>query len=341
MIELIHTFYAAADAYITNLTPTANNGKTGTMYTGLDPYSGSIYRNLLRFDLSMLEPNITIQKAVLRLYLSTRYQAGAPQQLDIYRLTDAFEETAVTWDNAPRSILTPDYTLVDDNNPNGYIDITMTDLVKDWYITPADNYGIMLQTTELANSLLAFRTREYAESAMWPMLIIEYSLTRTVIYASPVIGDFSYLSTSFVLEGHALETAYTITYDSSAPTAGLAIVEQSQDDDTWAQSTSISLDPGETRTMNVSTPMVYERLSFVNAASAAMTNTVGSTIDVNTNIDNSNETALRYESSNTLLPIDPDTGVMTLAVADTTTIIITAKRLDNFNYFSFEVTAAP
>ena len=90
-----------ADAVVRQATPTTALG-TGTTFE-VSSASAANRRAYLKFDLTGCSPSIpsnaTIRAATLRLYASA--VPAACRTLDIFRVTSAFTESTITWNNQP------------------------------------------------------------------------------------------------------------------------------------------------------------------------------------------------------------------------------------------------
>jgi len=98
------TTAVVADAEVRQSTPTSNFGTTAALtLTSSGSANGRAY---IRFDLVACSPAIpasaTIRLATLRLYLSAA--SAACRTLDIFRVTTAWTETGLTWNNQPFGI---------------------------------------------------------------------------------------------------------------------------------------------------------------------------------------------------------------------------------------------
>jgi len=88
------TFPASEDTYIKNTRPMTNYGQDTTLQADMEP---SIKRALIRFSVTGLPSNATIQSATLRLYVvDESNQSGS-----IQRVNGPWSENTTTWNNAP------------------------------------------------------------------------------------------------------------------------------------------------------------------------------------------------------------------------------------------------
>ncbi|TMG02044.1 MAG: DNRLRE domain-containing protein [Chloroflexi bacterium] len=88
------TFPAAEDTYVKNTNATTNYGQDTTLQADMEP---SIKRALIRFSVTGIPSNATIQSATLRLFVvDESNQSGSVQ-----RVNGSWSENTTTWNNAP------------------------------------------------------------------------------------------------------------------------------------------------------------------------------------------------------------------------------------------------
>ncbi|MHC5061443.1 MAG: DNRLRE domain-containing protein [Planctomycetota bacterium] len=91
------------DTYADSGNPDTNYGSSGSLSSG---YNGSaIYRTFLKFDLSGIPPGNVITSATLR--LDNNFISIPAPELDVYRVSDRWEESTVTWNDQPVNAYTP------------------------------------------------------------------------------------------------------------------------------------------------------------------------------------------------------------------------------------------
>lgn len=180
----------AADTFINNTGGNHGNLTYLSVYNG----SGVLTRTLIRFDLSPLGTNRVITNATLKLFAAPNWAFGNPsgQAMEIYRLTNAWDEATSTWqartgtlnwaaadgggdyvgttgtrDQAPYAV---NSTVVSNNYSLPLeLDWNITGLAREWYSATQPNYGLLLGS--YAGNLLAFNSREQGGSI--PLLEID------------------------------------------------------------------------------------------------------------------------------------------------------------------------
>src|SRR5438093_13441868 len=88
------TFLATEDTYVKNTHPTHNYGQETTLQADMDP---SIKRALIRFSVTGIPSNATIQSATLRLFVVDKSNQSGSIQL----VNGSWSERTTTWSNAP------------------------------------------------------------------------------------------------------------------------------------------------------------------------------------------------------------------------------------------------
>ena len=141
--------------------------------------------SLIQFNLSELPDNIEITSAKLSLYYNpTSSSAGQAGNNACYlkRITSAWEENTVTWNNAPNTTNSGEVQLEESTSDNqDYLDIDILNFVSEWYNNPETNYGLKLEIIEqeLYNSM-KFCSSDYSNPDLRPKLIISYQFTDAI-----------------------------------------------------------------------------------------------------------------------------------------------------------------
>jgi hypothetical protein len=140
----------------------------------------NVNRALLHFDLSPIPLTATITGAQLDLFAYGYFSTGAAHSgpandCFVERVTSAWTETGVTWNNQPTTSTANQLTLIGTNNTlQDYLNINLTTIVQDIF-SSSNNYGIMLRLqAENASNLLSFCSKDHPDSAKHPKLRIDY-----------------------------------------------------------------------------------------------------------------------------------------------------------------------
>jgi len=183
------------DAFIWNLTnqrgrfgPTriTNYGKVKQFIAHEWTWDGSVgtRKSLIDFDFSSLPTGANVISARLSLYSYPNSADGGHASLTgsneslLQRITSAWEEDLVTWNNQP-SATTQNQVKLSRSTAfdEDYLDINVTNLVKDMLSNPANAHGFMLSMqTQRHYRRLIFASSDHPDPTKHPKLVIVYSL---------------------------------------------------------------------------------------------------------------------------------------------------------------------
>lgn len=171
---------------------TAGDGTSTGMGVGRNYFGGYwTYRGLVQFDLSAITGVTTVNSAVLGLYATTVF--GNVRTFNLYRVTQTWSETDVTWASQP----TYDATLITSFDAGDLAQWEYADIrsaVSAWLVSGTANYGVLLmdndETTLAANRYVSFVTRNNTTSlSERPKLTIDYSTGPAAPTVNPVDSD--------------------------------------------------------------------------------------------------------------------------------------------------------
>ena len=170
------------DARIWNLDPSSNAGTVEDFIAAYWTWGGTpgILRSLIRFDLSSIPADAYIKSAKLSLYYNPTSPANGQEGNNaswIQRITAAWDESTVTWNNQPATttageVSLPQSTTIDQDYP----DINVKQMVKYQVSHPAQNFGFMLrlQDETAIYSSVKFASSDYSTASLRPKLVIVY-----------------------------------------------------------------------------------------------------------------------------------------------------------------------
>lgn len=152
-----------------------NNGTANTF----------MQRALVQFDLSQIPANATITNAVLDLYAdnpTTTFVGNPSTPMNgtnnasyLRRITSAWGEQTVTWNNQPSTTSTNEVILPNSTSATqDYLGVDITQLIQD-IISNGDNGFMVEPVTTLAGNSMIFRSGDYADSTYWPTLTVTYT----------------------------------------------------------------------------------------------------------------------------------------------------------------------
>ena len=190
------TFQADADAAIRSTSGETNYG-TSTSISIRQTADGALDRTLIRFNLSSLPDGATIESATLYGYMSSRM---GDREVAAYRVTGAWSESGVTWNNAPSNNTQPTNVIDPGSTANVRIGWNVTQDVQA-YVQGTPNYGWLLvfpdESIPPTEQRVQLRSREYNPAQrLWPYLNVTYSTggaapVLTTIEVSPVTANLA------------------------------------------------------------------------------------------------------------------------------------------------------
>ena len=177
---------SVADAWLKEAAPNENHGNDKELSAKSKPTDN--FRALYRFDFSALPANANVTRADLWLRVTVEDDSGQP--VNIYRVTDAWSENTVTWNNtgndfdpAVHASFVPDDT--------GWERIDISGLVQSWVCGEFDNDGLMLIPTS-SDKESKYTSKEWNQGNRRPRLYLRTSGTNPCPSASPpeVVADW-------------------------------------------------------------------------------------------------------------------------------------------------------
>ncbi|MEW9125076.1 MAG: DNRLRE domain-containing protein, partial [Thermotaleaceae bacterium] len=137
--------------------------------------SDSIYSSLMQFELPPLRMQGMIHKAELLLYIFRNDEPAAYKEFEIYRITENFDETKVSYENKPHFDNKVYSSFSIQNEINTYISIDITKLFSDWYCEKYPNKGLMIRAAdEEKEGLIGFYSKDTFETPYMPKLQITF-----------------------------------------------------------------------------------------------------------------------------------------------------------------------
>ena len=141
------------DAIIESIAPDQNFGNLPMLsvfsWTSNGEFSNA--RMLIQFDLSSILPQTIVKKAELLFYWKSYdnlIEQTGENSFTIYKITKAWNENTVTWNNQPAITNTDSVVVTKSHNPEQDYSINVTGLVQDMINNPSNNYGFMCKLNE-------------------------------------------------------------------------------------------------------------------------------------------------------------------------------------------------
>ncbi|MEM4724847.1 MAG: DNRLRE domain-containing protein, partial [Candidatus Hadarchaeum sp.] len=177
-------YAGTTDTYITSSSPSGNFGRQANLRVKED----NSYVSLLRFDLSSIPPQATINQAILRIYPYER-DAAAEIDIEVYRLLRPWVDVEASWETASASdpwgmpganglgvdreatpIITQTVSLI-----KIWYELNVSELVRGWTNNPQTNYGILLRGLGSVPVAYSFASANYPSISFRPQLVIDYT----------------------------------------------------------------------------------------------------------------------------------------------------------------------
>ena len=169
------TLYPNKDASILSCTRTTNYGSYEFLTAQKETIGSTtcLIRSLIEFDLSQLPQELVVTNATLT--LSGIDHQGA-NQTEIRRITEAWGEIQVTWDDQPFATGQQMQYLQQSSAPNEDYTIDVTWFIQNWQSGNYENNGLMLQLYDEdgADAQMVFASSDHVQSNLRPVLIINY-----------------------------------------------------------------------------------------------------------------------------------------------------------------------
>lgn len=188
VIETEQNAAKMASAFVASSYPNRNYYTYGQSNGGVD--SGSMYvgkitgygqtESYVKFDLPTLGVADKVVNAVVGVYL---IDCDEGLQVNAKRLLQSWDNDVVTWNNRPtnntawQNLPIIDYSVLDDGEPQRWVNFEITELVRGWYSGEYSNYGISLTTPKTTLSKAYFLNSFFNENQQTkarPILYVDY-----------------------------------------------------------------------------------------------------------------------------------------------------------------------
>ena len=158
-IPVTATYKATADTFIFKGQPTQNFGSWAFQYMGL----GDLYRGLVKFDVSDINPAYPVDKAVVSVYVDV-LKNGQEGHLSGSGLTTGWAENTATW-KVPWTTAGGDFAATEAGSTHimkadegSWKEVDITALVQAWVADPTSNRGVILRLLNATNNNTILRT---------------------------------------------------------------------------------------------------------------------------------------------------------------------------------------
>jgi len=211
------------DTYVSSANPNTGYAGSNYLYAGNKAGFGTT-RSFMSFILPSLPSSARIDQAYISVY---QYLRSPPATtLNVYPQTQPWSSWSTrTWNTQPSVGSLAGTTT---GNSTGYWNITITDLVKDWYNGVLANYGISLRLDNETQTALEFYSKEQGSNV--PKLTITYTVdpigqenfwTFSQDGVNMASGNLAFQKTDVSIPGRGEWTEFTRTYNSRSSYSGL------------------------------------------------------------------------------------------------------------------------
>lgn len=172
--------------------------------------NSSNVRSLIQFDLSSIPTNAVITDARFSLYHNTTSPEGShfntfftPNNSYLRRVTSAWAEYTVTWNNQPTVTTTNQISLgATTSSTQNFTNINVKTFVQYWVNNPSQNFGMQFRVqTEAKYRKLIFASSDHPTASLRPKLVITY----TVPAAMPVTENSASLRLATTHENNSFK----------------------------------------------------------------------------------------------------------------------------------------
>jgi len=169
------------DAVIESVLPDTNFGDSVlfSVFSWTNDGLFNTARALLEYDLTVFTPKTKITKAVLSLFwISYRNltEHTGDNAFTIYRIIESWDEHLVTWNNQPDTTTLHKIQIAESSYiTQSYVDIDVTEMVRDMIENPTQSHGFMLRLDEeFPYKLVILASSDYPDKSKRPKLVVYY-----------------------------------------------------------------------------------------------------------------------------------------------------------------------
>ncbi len=179
---------AGKDSYVRTPNNDVNYGNGGTLAAGTNAILGITYRALIQFDLSAIPANATILSAKLELYCHSVDWPNNSISLILHRITSAWTELGVTWNNQPTIESQDNATAVVNNT--GWVTWNIhTQTIHEWRQGTFVNNGMLIKKlTEALSGVsqaLFISSDDTNSPTLRPKLTVTYAIPPSAGITAP------------------------------------------------------------------------------------------------------------------------------------------------------------
>jgi hypothetical protein len=189
-------FDTTEDTYGESSTPTTTHGSETYMKTKHYTPSGPDADSFLKFDLSSIQANSTINSAILKLQLYACWgEPTAPAWITVAQAASNWLAATLTWNNMPGTASQRNFSAAADCPPSppspqynkGYVNMEVAYLVQQWVNGEKPNYGFIVLNR--ASTTTYWKMWSTKESSFKPKLEVTWTTPPAAPPPAPPAGD--------------------------------------------------------------------------------------------------------------------------------------------------------
>lgn len=179
------TVPAAIDAFVSEYYPNKNFvfADHEALFFGRFAKPGDTFRSLLKFDIAELSsyyPALDIKSAYLQVYICRNDIPSGTVEAEIYRLTNEWSHTLLTWNSQPFAHPNPEQSFFVPAQWDGLMMVELTSMVKGWFNGDWPNYGLMIKGNEDQDSIVGIGSSHYDDPTARPQLKILFETVEPI-----------------------------------------------------------------------------------------------------------------------------------------------------------------
>jgi len=177
-VQTTTRIYTSKDAFIASSQPGTNYGSWTSMRMGYETPTLLAVRPLMQFNTSTIPANANVNSAILNIYQSNSIPSnGAPMGYKAQYMTQSWNESTVTWNNA-NYLGGATIGIGENTNTLGWKTVDISDLIRSWVSGSEPNHGMLIVGNESPppnNSSRWFYTKEFSGGSFRPFVDVNYT----------------------------------------------------------------------------------------------------------------------------------------------------------------------
>lgn len=208
------------DAYASSYHASSNTGNHQSLASHTWTNGGNLVKSriFLGFDFAEIPDNAVVKSAALSLYYnptdnnqSYDFHTG-DNEYYIQRVIDSWDEGIITWNNQPNTTSTNQLRIPPSESPTqDYLDIDVTELVKDMIGSSEGNHGLMIRMVDEINyyRCVLYASSDHSNANLHPKLVVCFETDDEDLLSTASAGsDVSMcFNSSYTLSGTAANGA--------------------------------------------------------------------------------------------------------------------------------------